>query len=271
MLVFPNAKINLGLNITQKRADGFHNIETVFYPVNWCDGLELLPSEEEEDFAFSCSGLNVEGRMEDNIIYKAWQLLKAEYRLSPVKVHLHKVIPMGAGLGGGSSDAAFFIRLVDTVFELQIPQEKKLSFARKLGSDCAFFIENEPVFAQGKGDEFDPLPLDLSAYKIALIYPGVHSNTREAYAGIAPAPARYPVKEVISNYPVEQWKGLLINDFEKSIFDRYPRIAEIKEHLYEKGAVYAAMSGSGSTVFGLFRSVPELNLRVNEICRFSTR
>ena len=280
MLVFPNAKINLGLNVTEKRTDGFHNIETVFYPVGWSDCLEVLSSEfsvqssqflvqgdkvSKAEPILTSSGLHIGGELVDNLLYKAWQLISEKYKLPPVKIHLHKVIPMGAGLGGGSSDAAFFINLMNEKFSLNMPLEERLSIAGKLGSDCAFFIENKAVYAKGKGDEFEPLAIDLNRYKILIVYPGIHSNTKDAYSGIVPAKPKHRVKDVVCNYTPEEWKDLLVNDFEKSIFLKHPRMAEIKKMLYDEGALYASMSGSGSAVFGLFENLPQLKLRTGEV------
>jgi 4-diphosphocytidyl-2-C-methyl-D-erythritol kinase len=274
MISFPNAKINLGLNVTEKRPDGFHNIETVFYPVGWCDCLEIVGSwklevgsegKSDSGFVLTNSGLPVEGSAEDNLIYKAWELVRKDYPVPPIKVHLHKNLPMGAGLGGGSSDAAFFIRLLNEKFELGISWGEMHHYARQLGSDCSFFISNKPAFAEGKGDQFESLRLDLSAYKIAIVYPGIHSNTKEAYAGITPAKPKTTVEDIVMKHPVEEWKNLLVNDFENSIFQKYPRIAEIKQLLYTNGAIYAGMSGSGSAVYGLFREIPEIALDKNEI------
>ncbi|MFL5752005.1 MAG: 4-(cytidine 5'-diphospho)-2-C-methyl-D-erythritol kinase [Bacteroidia bacterium] len=285
MIAFPNAKINLGLHVTEKRPDGFHNIETVFYPVGWRDCLEIVENREWEagnekaghkstltqlispdsQLILSQSGLHIDGRLEDNLIYKAWKLVKQDYSVPAIRVHLHKILPMGAGLGGGSSDAAFFIRLLNDTFELGISWGEMHHYARQLGSDCSFFISNRPAFAEGKGDEYESIRLDLSAYKIAIVYPNIHSNTKEAYKGILPAKPQRSVEEIVLNHPVEEWKGILVNDFEKSIFAKYPRIAELKQLLYERGAVYASMSGSGSAVYGIFKEITEIRLNEGEV------
>lgn len=261
MLLFPNCKINLGLHVVSKRPDGFHSIETVFYPISWCDALEVIENKEnKEEFVFTQSGLPISGLPEQNLIFKAWQLIKEESDLPPIQVHLHKNIPMGAGLGGGSSDAAFFINLVDKKFNLKLSQIKKISIANQIGSDCAFFINNQPVFAQGKGDEFAELELDLSMYYILIVYPNIHSNTKDAYSALVPTKPLNDLRQILSEYPIEKWKNLLVNDFEKPLFDKYPKIAELKKNLYASGAMYASMSGSGSAVFGIFRSEPKLTL-----------
>lgn len=261
MIDFPNCKINLGLNITQKRSDGFHNIETVFYPVKWADSLEIILGGDRA-FDMVISGLKVEGNTEENIVYKAYQLLSKKHQLPNLKVYLHKVLPMGAGLGGGSSDAAFFLKQVNKHLNLNLSTEKLTEVAKKLGSDCAFFIGNTPVFATGKGDKFEPVEVDLDKYHILVVYPSIHSNTREAYEGVVPASPKKSIKQIISQ-PIETWKNELVNDFEKSIFKKYPEIEKLKQQLYESGAIYASLSGSGSAVFGVFKEKPELNFKEN--------
>lgn len=262
MIDFPNCKINLGLNITQKRHDGFHNIETVFYPVNWSDSIEIIEGGSQS-FELFISGLKVEGNTSENIIYKAFKLISEDHKLPNLKVYLHKVLPMGAGLGGGSSDAAFFMKLANKQIKLNLSTEKLTEIARKLGSDCAFFIENTPVFAKGKGDEFEVVNVDLSQYYILLVYPGVHSNTKEAYEGCIPTQPSRSVKDIVSKEPIEKWKDLLMNDFEKSIFKKYPEIEKLKNDLYKNGAIYASLSGSGSAVFGIFKTIPEISFPEN--------
>ncbi len=264
MLVFPNSKINLGLNITQKRADGFHNIETVFYPVSWHDGLEIIENQgSKELFTFSQSGILIEGKKEDNLIYKAWQLLSEIKPIPAIKVHLHKNIPMGAGLGGGSSDAAFFIELIDQKFEFNLSYGHKSALAVKLGSDCSFFIKNSPVLATGRGDSFTDIKVDLGEYYILIVYPGIHSNTKDAYSNCIPKQPDKDLRSVIEKVPVDEWKNNLKNDFEDTVFIKYPQIKELKDILYRSGAIYASMSGSGSSVFGIFDKQPDLNLIPN--------
>jgi 4-diphosphocytidyl-2-C-methyl-D-erythritol kinase len=259
MITFPNCKINLGLHVTEKRPDGFHNVETVFYPLNWCDALEVLDGKNEEPFAFSQSGIPIHGNHEDNLVYKAWKLISEKKKLPPLRVHLHKNIPMGAGLGGGSADAAFFINLVNTKYSLSFNEEQKMSMASQLGSDCAFFINNSPVLASGKGDEFMPVHVDLSGYFIMVVYPTIHSNTREAYQGLTPKKPTSHLSDIISE-PIESWKELLVNDFESTLFKKYPAIGTLKQQMYENGALYSAMSGSGSAVFGIFSHRPVIKL-----------
>lgn len=257
MLFFPNCKINLGLNVVEKRTDGFHNIETVFYPVLWRDALEVI--EGKNEFEMIASGRKIEGKLEDNIIYKAWQLIKEKRKLPGLEVYLHKNIPMGAGLGGGSSDAAFFLKLINAKFELKLSSDELKEMASQLGSDCAFFIDNSPVLGTGKGDVFEKISVDLNKYHILVVHPGIHSNTREAYEGIVPIKPQRSVKEILLSEPVSNWKNTLSNDFEKSIFRKYPEVEKLKKELYERGAIYASMSGSGSAVFGLFDKTPEAN------------
>jgi 4-diphosphocytidyl-2-C-methyl-D-erythritol kinase len=259
MLQFCPCKINLGLNVVEKRADGFHNLETTFYPIQWRDSLEIIESSESQGFELSLSGLRIEGNPADNIIYKAYQLIKQKHRLPSIKVHLHKNIPMGAGLGGGSSNGAVFINLLDKKFNLGISLAEKTNIAGRLGSDCSFFIEQKPVYATGKGDVFEPLNINLGKYFILLVYPGIHSNTKTAYAGVNPSKPQKNIKDILENYPIQEWKSLLVNDFEASVFKAFPEIENLKQQLYNNGAIYACMSGSGSTVFGIFENRPSIS------------
>lgn len=266
MIWFPNAKINLGLNVVEKRSDGFHNIETVFYPAPWRDALEIIEDRyglRSEKIKISFSGIRVEGDPEKNLVARAFSLLDQLFDLPPVKIHLHKAIPMGAGLGGGSADAAFTLKGLSELFALKLEEEKLVALAAQLGSDCAFFIRNRPAFATQKGDRFEDCGIDLSAYKMIIVWPGIHSNTAEAYAGIAPARPAQSCRDIVLKY-ISHWKEELENDFEKTIFARYPEIGRVKEKLYSAGAVYAAMSGSGSAVFGLFREeIPQQDWPAN--------
>lgn len=264
MVVFPNCKINLGLNILNKRKDGFHAIETVFYPVHFTDALEIISGKaNDRPVEFTGTGLKVEGNIEDNLCIKAYSLLKKDFpQLPPVKIHLHKVIPMGAGLGGGSADAAFMLKLMNDKFKLNLSSAQLINYSLQLGSDCPFFIHNKPCFATGRGEILEELNLDLSSYKMILINPGIHINTGWAFSQIIPALPKRSIKEIIQQ-PVETWKTVLINDFEAAVFSAQPKIKEIKEVLYEQGAVYASMSGSGSTVFGIFSSTIPTSLFSN--------
>ncbi|MES2681036.1 MAG: 4-(cytidine 5'-diphospho)-2-C-methyl-D-erythritol kinase [Bacteroidota bacterium] len=257
MVTFPNCKINLGLYVVNKRSDGYHNIETVFYPVGWCDVLEVLENTAgNEPFTMSASGITITGNPEQNLIYKAWKLMSDLKRIPPIKVHLHKNIPMGAGLGGGSSDAAHFINLVSKQFDLGFTEDEKTNLASALGSDCAFFIKNRPVLAKGKGNQFSDIRVDLSAFYILLVYPGIHSDTKVAYEGLIPAKPEGDLNKLIESGVIKNWKTDLLNDFEPSLFKKYPQIKMLKQKLYDQGALYASMSGSGSTVFGIFEKEP---------------
>ncbi|MCQ6958015.1 4-(cytidine 5'-diphospho)-2-C-methyl-D-erythritol kinase [Mucilaginibacter aquariorum] len=254
MIVFPNAKINIGLNIIARRPDGYHDLETVFYPVKINDVLEVI---EADKLSFESSGLDIPGRLEDNLCIKGYHLLKKDHDLPPVKIHLHKNIPIGAGLGGGSADAAFFIKLMNDKFELGLSLERMEDYARVLGADCAFFIQSKPVFAFEKGDELEPINLDLSAYKIVLVMPDEHVSTAEAYRGVKPAPVSESLYDLIKT-PLTAWRGHIKNDFEGHIFRDHPVIRGVKAELYEYGALYASMSGSGASVFGIFENTPNL-------------
>jgi 4-diphosphocytidyl-2-C-methyl-D-erythritol kinase len=261
MINFPNCKINLGLNILSKREDGFHNIATVFYPVGINDVLEVIKNNTTGDVQFTCTGLPVNGNTADNLCVKAYQLLKADFpQLPPVQLHLHKAIPMGAGLGGGSADGAFTLQLLNTKFQTGINEAQLAGYAARLGSDCPFFITNKPCFATGRGELLNPVPLDLSAYNLLLVNPGIHINTGWAFSQITPALPAKSILQIIQQ-PIHTWKDELVNDFEQPVCSAYPEIAAIKELLYQNNAVYAAMSGSGSTVFGIFEKTasPSLN------------
>ena len=253
MICFPNCKINLGLSITEKRTDGFHNLETIMYPLNLSDVLEIIVASDNH-FEFHSTGLPINGEQSNNLVVKAFQLLQSEYQLPPVKIHLHKIIPIGAGLGGGSSDAAFTIKTLNDLFNLELSISKMQSYARKLGSDCAFFIENKPVWATNKGDHFEQIQLNLNNYFLVVIQPNFHINTAEAYSWIKPKVKEKSIQEIIIG-PIENWESNLKNDFEEEVFSRFPEIEEIKDQLYKFGAIYASMSGSGSAVFGIFKKI----------------
>lgn len=250
MIVFPNAKINVGLNIVERRPDGYHNIETAFYPIALTDALEIVPATGS-DASLTCYGNPVDCPAEKNLVMKAFRLMQEQFNLPPVDIHLYKHIPDGAGLGGGSSDAAFAISTLNTLFELKLDKERMASIASQLGADCAFFIYNTPMMATGIGNVFSPIDLDLKGYTLLLIKPAISVPTREAYAQVTPQPAQVPIPEILAR-PVQQWSGLLVNDFESSVFAQHPELASIKQSLYDAGAIYAAMSGSGSSIFGIF-------------------
>lgn len=249
MVLFPNAKINLGLNILRKRADGYHDLETIFYPIGLRDALEVIQSAETD---FQISGLPVSANMEDNLCLKAYNLIKQDFpQLPPVNIHLHKAIPMGAGLGGGSADAAFMLTMLNKKFELRLTQQQLMNYAQQLGSDCAFFIINKSCSARGRGEILSAVEVDLSAYKIVLVNPAIHVSTREAFSNLTPAIPQKSIQQIITQ-PISTWKNELVNDFETNVFEQFFEIREIKNTLYNHGAIYACMSGSGSTVFGIF-------------------
>ncbi len=257
MVLFPNCKINLGLNIIRKRADGYHDLETVFYPVGLRDALEVIQADET---SLHLSGLPLTENSDDNLCMKAYQLLKRDFKsLPPVSIHLHKAIPMGAGLGGGSADGAFMLAMLDKKSELNNTEEQLTNYALQLGSDCPFFIINKPCFATGRGENLLSVQVDLSGYKIVLVYPGIHVSTKEAFLNLLPAIPKKRILEIIKQ-PISTWKDELVNDFEKSVFIQFPVIKEIKDRLYNNGAVYASMTGSGSTVFGIFEKSAKANL-----------
>ena len=250
MITFPNAKINIGLNITEKRSDGYHNLETIFYPIDLCDSLEFVQNDETQ---FNCTGLKIEGEPENNLILKAYKQLKEEFNLPNIDIHLHKAIPMGAGLGGGSADAAFMLKMLNDEFCLGLSSQELEQKVAKLGADCAFFIKNKPTLAKGIGNIFEPTSINLSGCHIVLIKPEVHVSTAEAYRGCKPQRWTTPL-EVAIKRPISEWKNCISNDFETTVYDTHPELAEIKDMLYNEGAVYAAMSGSGSTIYGLFEN-----------------
>lgn len=261
MVTFPNCKINLGLNILQKRNDGFHDLATVFYPIELKDVLEIIPArnteQQQSSIKFTTSGLIVDGTSTDNICFKAYELLKADFPTLPaIEMHLHKAIPMGAGLGGGSADGAFTLKLLNDQFHLNLNQQQLINYALQLGSDCPFFIVNQPCFATSRGEKMTPIDLDLSAYTFVIVNPGIHVNTGWAFKQITPSVPSKSIQQIIQQ-PIETWKHELVNDFELPVATAYPEILNIKQELYLKGAVYASMSGSGSTVFGIFKKGTE--------------
>jgi 4-diphosphocytidyl-2-C-methyl-D-erythritol kinase len=258
MISFPNCKINLGLSVTEKRNDGFHNIETVFYPVMLTDMLELLKTDKN-DTEIELLGYAIDGKKEDNLCLKAYNLLKKNYDIGPVEILLSKKIPHGAGLGGGSADAAFTLKMLNDFFQLNISVEELIILTAELGSDCSFFIKNRPVFAYGKGEKFKSICVDLNGYEIVIIKPKISVNTAEAYKWIKPLKREIAISEVIEKFDITQWKHLLINDFEKPVFLKYPELEQIKQKLYEFGAIYSAMSGSGSAIFGIAKQFEKIH------------
>ncbi|MDR0941832.1 MAG: 4-(cytidine 5'-diphospho)-2-C-methyl-D-erythritol kinase [Bacteroidales bacterium] len=254
MLTFPNAKINIGLRITEKRPDGYHNLESLFYPIK---GLyDCLEIGEAKELTFENTGVYIDAPMEKNLCVKAWQLMNEYYAIAPIRIHLHKVIPFGAGLGGGSADAAFMLTALNNFFNLRIPIDELEKLALQLGSDCPFFIQNQPKFVAGRGEIFTPTSIDLTGYYIVLSNPHIHVSTAQAYAGVRPYKRDTLLfQEINSN--IRNWQGVVENDFEPSVFALHPTIETLKKEMYVAGAVYAAMSGSGSTVYGIFEQKPE--------------
>lgn len=251
MIFFPNCKINIGLSIVEKRKDdGYHNIESVFYPVDLCDVLEIRPSDAKQD-CFKISGLDIGNTSaQDNLCIKAVNILREQYKSIPyLNIHLHKQIPAFAGLGGGSSDATFTLKLLDFLFNLGIEQEKMLSFAAQIGSDCSFFVKNKPTYVFSKGEKSKNITLDLSKYYVVLVKPELRISTVEAYRGVEPKPSGV---DYTSLPDIKEWRGVLKNDFEDSLFPKYPILEEMKELMYKNGAIYASLSGSGATVYGIF-------------------
>jgi 4-diphosphocytidyl-2-C-methyl-D-erythritol kinase len=260
MIVFPPCKINLGLNILRKRVDGFHDLETVFYPVPFTDVLEAVEVHgAKEKVSLQTYGLSVSGNPNNNLVLKAYHLLDNAYDLPPTEFCLYKNIPMGAGLGGGSADGAYAIRLLNDLYQLNLSIETQLSFASQLGSDCAFFIYDSACKGEGRGEILEPISLTLNGYYLCLVKPHIHISTAEAFAGIKP---KEKSAQELAAYWVQQnidkWQTNLNNDFEASLFPKYPILAELKETFLQAGAVYAAMSGSGSTIFALFKQAPKL-------------
>ncbi|MFN0187788.1 MAG: 4-(cytidine 5'-diphospho)-2-C-methyl-D-erythritol kinase [Bacteroidia bacterium] len=256
MVAFPPVKINLGLNIIAKRADNFHDIESVFYPVGWTDVIEVISTDNQE-FNLQMTGLPIPGDPSKNLIFKGYQLLKNNYEIPGLSFHLHKILPMGAGLGGGSSDGAYALKLINEVAQLGISTEKLLEYALQLGSDCPFFLMEKAAFVKGRGEILEPISIDLSGWYILIAMPPISISTAEAYSWITPVQPRKSIQEIIS-LPPEKWRDLLKNDFEIHAIQRHPIIGEIKNKMYELGATYSSMSGSGASVYGLFKQKPPL-------------
>jgi 4-diphosphocytidyl-2-C-methyl-D-erythritol kinase len=262
MIFFPPAKINLGLKVLHKRTDGYHELDTCMIPVPLHDVLEILPAKE---FSFHQTGLTFEGADTDNLCIQAFNLLASVYELPPVYMHLRKIIPMGAGLGGGSSDAAWVLKGLNMLFELNLSIKQLEDYAAQLGSDCPFFIADLPQMASGRGERLIPSRVDFSGYFLKLVNPGLHVGTAEAYAGVEFSPDTPALSEILQR-PIEEWCTVVSNDFEQSIFQRFPQISDIKEQLYAEGAVFALMSGSGSTVYGIFKEKPKQSFTDKPSC-----
>ena len=261
MITFPVAKINLGLNVVEKRADGYHNLQTVFYPVPIMDALEIVPMSDGFPSGVDCdlkvTNITIEGDEQRNLVVRAYQLLKADYPDLPrVHAHLWKGIPTQAGMGGGSSDCGYMIRLLNETFDMGLSSEQMQQYAARLGADCAFFIESRACYAEGIGERLQPIDLDLSGWHIGVVRPDIPVPTKEAFSRIHPHYPALNCRDVVKQ-PVETWRDRLTNDFEESVFALHPEIGNVKEQLYKMGATYAAMSGSGSALFGLFKDEPD--------------
>ena len=268
MVTFPNCKINLGLSIIRKRTDGYHDLETVFYPIQIKDALEIIETKnsqqsgdtDRDNAQCSISGLTIDGDIENNLCVKAYHLLKKDFPdLPAVQIHLHKVIPMGAGLGGGSADGAFTLKLLNRKFELGLTEEVLIKYALQLGSDCPFFIKNTPSFATGRGEKLEPVNVDLSGHRLIIVHPGIYVNTGLAFSNIKNYQRSGSVKEIVQQ-PVSSWKQELTNDFEEPVFSKHPEIKKVKDDLYDNGAVYASMTGSGSAVYGIFEKASSIEI-----------
>lgn len=250
-IFYPNAKINIGLNVVRKRVDGYHNIETILYPIALCDVLRIKPQKKGLETSLEVSNFETDEEVTDNLVFKAYQLLQENHALKEMSFLLEKHIPVGAGLGGGSADAAFTLKTLNKLFRLGISIEELEEMATKLGADCPFFIRNKPAYATGIGNVLTPINLSLKGYHLLLVNPNIHISTADAYRGIVPHPSDTSLYENIQR-PIQEWRKHIKNDFEKSIFEQHPAIAHIKEKMYRIGALYASMSGSGSTVYGIF-------------------
>ena len=263
MLTKPICKINLGLNVVERRPDGYHNLETVFYPVPICDTLEVFEMDDAFPSPYNCdlkvTNITIDGDEQKNLVVRAYNLLKQDFPSLPrIHAHLYKDIPTQAGMGGGSSDCGFMITLLNEQFHLGLSNEQMIRYAARLGADCAFFILNKPCYAEGIGERLEPIDLDLSGWYLAVVRPDIPVPTKEAFSLITPQHPAKNCRDIVMQ-PVETWRDSLTNDFEKSVFALHPEIGDIKDRLYDLGATYAAMSGSGSSLFGLFRQTVSLD------------
>jgi 4-diphosphocytidyl-2-C-methyl-D-erythritol kinase len=259
MVIFSNCKINLGLQIVSKREDGFHNLETIFYPIPFYDVIEII---EAKEFLFTSTGLEIDGKSDTNLCVKAYNLLKKDFAILPnMHLHLQKNIPMGAGIGGGSANAAYTLQLINKKFDLNISKEELKTYASELGSDCSFFIENQTCFASGRGEILSPIVFHLNDYTILLLFPGIHISTKNAFENIVPKNGNISLQQIIKE-PIETWKNKLTNDFEQTAFSAHPILQDYKNELYNLGALYASMSGSGSTIYGIFNKNQVENIDV---------
>lgn len=252
MVIFPHCKINIGLRVVRKRTDGYHDLQTIFYPLPIRDVLEVTNNANNSASNLTISGLSIQGEPTNNLCLKAYDLLKKDFsQLPPVHINLYKNIPMGAGLGGGSSDGAFMLRLLNARFQLKLSNKELLRYALELGSDCPFFITDNPAYAEGRGELMESIPLDLSEYSFLLVSPGIHISTADAFSQIKPTVPVNELRSLVST-PINNWKNNLFNDFEQSVFSKHPEIEKIKAELYKQGAIFASMTGTGSSVYGIF-------------------
>ncbi len=256
MVVFPNAKINIGLKIIGKLPSGYHSIESCFYPIPLTDALEVI---ESNTLSFTSTGIDIPGKEKENLCLKAFWLIKEQYDIPLVAIHLHKHIPIGAGLGGGSADGAFMIKLLNEKFKLGISIKEMEKLAGKLGSDCPFFINNKPVYVEGTGNVFSEINFSLQGKYFVLVMPKIHVSTTQAYSGISPCKSNSNLKKDVETLDLSRFQSVVKNDFEKPVFSQFPELTEIKKALFKAGATYASMSGSGSAIFGVFESKPEFN------------
>ncbi len=266
MVVFPPCKINLGLQVVARREDGYHELVTCFYPVPWCDVLEIIPSQK---FSFTASGIIIPEGKKKNLCIEAYNLLQKDFNLPPVSIYLHKVIPIGAGLGGGSSDAASALVLLNKIFDLKLSHEALARYAAQLGSDCTFFTQPNPMLGRGRGEILEPITVDLKGKFLIIVKPEIHVSTIEAYTGVQPVQPETDLRQALERQPPQNWLNIVKNDFEESVFNRYPAIGSIKKSLYDAGALYASMSGSGSAVFGIFSSECSLKDRYSGMSYWS--
>ena len=263
MIVFPNAKINLGLYITDKREDGYHNLETVFYPISLTDILEIQQNKGNQGI-FNNTGIQLPGPAEQNLCYKAYQLMQQHYSVPEINFHLHKIIPYGSGLGGGSSDASFTLKALNKILQLNISNDGLKEMAEQLGSDCPFFIDNKPSFAWEKGNKTEPIHLSIKGLYLLLVIPGIQIDTKTAYMGVKPGKRKILLKKIVLNEPIENWNKQQTNDFENSLLNRYPLLGQIKKKLTEMGAVFTSLSGSGAAVYGIFRESPDVKAELKK-------
>ncbi len=270
MLAFPNCKINIGLHVVRRREDGFHDLETVFYPVPFKDALEILPTQNAA--TFHQTGKKIDGDACENLVLKAFHLLQNLFpeKVHPLDIHLHKNIPTGAGLGGGSANAAFMLRMMNDFFSLKMEETTLLQHAEMLGSDCPFFIRKTPQFATGKGTELTHIPLDLSGYRFQLVLPDVHISTAKAFQSLHPKTPSFNLQK-LPELPVAEWKNLVVNDFETPVFAQHPELADLKKQLYGGGALYASLTGSGAALYGIFQKGMKADIRAKgfELSLFS--